>query len=91
MRILPAETCALSLFLGVTGISTGISLGSSPDASEDRLPVSHPWGSEVTHLLWKAETLCARPTLCAWPSWVPQDFGKWMKNQGYVLDRIFQN
>lgn len=90
MRILPAETCALSLFLGVKGISTGISLGSSPDASEDRLSVSHPWGREVTHFLWKAETVCMVHTL-AWPSWVPQDFGKWMKNQGCVLYCIFQN
>lgn len=64
MRILPAETCALSLVLGVTGISTGISPGASPDASEDRPSVSHPWGSEVTYFLWKAETVCMVHTLC---------------------------
>ena len=91
MRILPAEMWTLSLFLGVTGISTGISPGPPSDVSEDRLSVSHSWGCKVTRFLWEAETLCEWSSLCVWHSWAPQEFGTWMKNQECVLDCILQN
>lgn len=74
-------------FLGVMGISTVISTPhprAPSDASEERLSISLPQGSEVAYFIWDAENLREWFSPRTWhTASVPREFDKWMKNQGF--------